>query len=64
MHHIFPNKKNILALSVYRIVLYMIGFYILYSLFLNKVQTLLILIGTVVGLTLYDIIHYYCHFGP
>lgn len=64
MHHVFPNMRNKLALSISQIVIYMVGFYFAYSLFLGKDQTISLLLGVLVGLTLYDITHYYFHFGP
>lgn len=42
----------------------MIGFYLFYSSFLAKDQTISILLGILLGLTLYDVTHYYFHFGP
>ena len=42
----------------------MIGFWLFYSLLLERNQVISLLLGTLVGLTLYDILHYYFHFGP
>jgi dihydroceramide fatty acyl 2-hydroxylase len=64
MHHVFPDMKNKLALSVPKICIYMVGFCLLYSLFLKKTAVIAIFLGTLIGLTLYDIAHYYFHFGP
>lgn len=64
MHHAFPNMRNKLALSISQVAIYMVVFYFTYSFFLGKDETILILLGVLVGLTLYDVTHYYFHFGP
>lgn len=42
----------------------MVGFYIFYSLFLDKFDIIVLLLGLLTGVTLYDMSHYYFHFGP
>ena len=36
MHHAFPSIKNKLALSISQVIIYLIGFYLAYSLFLDR----------------------------
>jgi dihydroceramide fatty acyl 2-hydroxylase len=64
MHHAFPNMKGRIALTVHKILIYLVAFYLGYSLLFSKVNVMAICLGTLIGLTLYDIAHYYCHFGP
>ncbi len=42
----------------------MVGFYLFYSMFLEKFDIIVLLLGVLTGLTFYDIAHYYFHFGP
>ena len=64
VHHMFPNCKSIIALNPTSIIVKTIGFYFIYSLFINNINAIAIAIGLLVGITLYDIFHYYCHHGP
>lgn len=64
IHHIFPKMKNKLALNIPQVVISLLIFYFLYSFILGRNQTISLLLGVLMGLTLYDIAHYYFHFGP
>ena len=64
MHHVFPHKKNKLALTVYTTLMYIVVFKLLYSFLFYEYQTQAVIAGVFVALILYDGLHYYFHFGP
>lgn len=64
MHHVFPQIRDKIAISIHKVIYYMVGFYMVYSLFLEKFDIIVLLLGILTGLTLYDMMHYYFHFGP
>ncbi len=63
MHHVFPQIKDKIAISIHKVLYYMVGFYMFYSMFLEKFEIIVLLLGILTGLTLYDMTHYYFHFG-
>lgn len=66
VHHAFPNLKNKIALSINKnLLIEFIGYQVMIRLIgIEHFNALHIVLGLHTFLTLYDILHYYFHFGP
>lgn len=64
IHHAFPNLRYKLALSSFDKIYKSIIFAYLYSFVLSYLEIAILLTGFLLAMSLYDQIHYYCHFGP
>jgi len=64
VHHAFPNYKYKLALSAFDNSFNLIILAYMYSYIINYLKTALLLAGFIITMSLYDQLHYYCHFGP
>lgn len=65
LHHAFPNHKQKLALSIVKnMIIEAILFSITWILGIDPLDSVHFFLGLHMMLTLYDILHYYFHFGP
>ena len=64
IHHAFPNLKYKVALAFYDKTYKIILLAFLGNFFIDKLSIALFFAGFIITMSLYDQIHYYCHFGP
>jgi sterol desaturase/sphingolipid hydroxylase (fatty acid hydroxylase superfamily) len=63
MHHAFPQYRHIIVINIRRILIYIIAFFLIMKIVVSNRCNFAILTGIMIGLTCYDALHYWMHFG-
>lgn len=63
IHHAFPQYRPVIVINPRKIIVYSVGIYLGLVWLVSTRCTLAVLSGIIAGLTCYDALHYWMHFG-